>query len=94
MPNDQILGIRPVPPQITVDAEKATVTKLLEEAAEVFAAWQWSAGEEDTKNQVLFELADVVQCVSSIASMLGITDAEMRRAIMDTEQRNAERGRY
>lgn len=77
-------------------ADKGQALKVLEEAAEVFAAWQdrdmrredwltWRAG-------LLMECADVVQAVANLVAAVG--GAEHFRKHMDVcEQRNRKRGR-
>lgn len=85
---------------------KEQALKPLEEAAEVFGAWQeWdkyhrmypvfdypkAQASKAMKEQILSECADVIQAVCNLASSLGVYDLEPY--IQACEQRNRERGR-
>lgn len=90
-----------IPPVRTfevVRCDKAQALKPLEEAAEVFGAWQKfdtaeTPGEQAAaRREVLDEIADVVQACCNLAQALGVDD--MRGEMEACEARNAERGRY
>ena len=75
-------------------ADKAQALKVLEEAAEVFGAWQqFDDGEKSALSKwlVLAECADVIQATCNLLAGMGVTDfaphMDMCRA------RNEERGR-
>lgn len=75
-------------------ADKAQAMKVLEEAAEVFGAWQqFDDGEKSALSRwlVLAECADVIQATCNLLAGMGVTDfaphMDMCRA------RNEERGR-
>ena len=75
-------------------ADKAQALKVLEEAAEVFGAWQqFDDGEKSALSRwlVLAECADVIQATCNLLAGMGVTDfaphMDMCRA------RNEERGR-
>lgn len=75
-------------------ADKAQVLKVLEEAAEVFGAWQEADGYDFADflvELVLAECADVIQATCNLLAGMGVTDfaphMDMCRA------RNEERGR-
>ena len=75
-------------------ADKAQALKVLEEAAEVFGAWQqFDDGEKSALSRwlVLAECADVIQATCNLLAGMGVTDfaphMDMGRA------RNEERGR-
>ena len=70
------------------DAPKAQALKPLEEAAEVFGAWQLNS---DT--YVLNECMDVVQAVVNLLTALGFTQEDVDAAIGRCNARNWERGR-
>ena len=77
-----------------VKADKAQALKVLEEAAEVFGAWQqFDDGEKSALSRwlVLAECADVIQATCNLLAGMGVTDfaphMDMCRA------RNEERGR-
>lgn len=70
------------------DAPKAQALKLLEEAAEVYGAWQLNS---DT--YVLNECMDVVQAVVNLLAALGFTQEDVNAAIERCNKRNQERGR-
>ena len=74
-------------------ADKEQAVKVLEEAAEAFAAWQ--ANEEEpspfARYQLLAECADVIQAVANLAGALGVDD--LRPHMAACERRNRKRGR-
>lgn len=74
--------------------DKATALKPLEEAAELFAAWQdWDEdGHEAYQLEaIVSECADVVQAACNLMASLGVTD--LGPAMRLCERRNRERGR-
>lgn len=84
-----------------VEASKDQALKVLEEAAEVFSAWQvvneareLGAGIilHDFKNDLLDEIADVIQAACNLAAAMGATDFAPRMEACRV--RNEERGRY
>lgn len=97
-----------IPPVRTFDsivADKAQALKVVEEACEVFGAWQeWdrtkSWGEDwdeylkfnDAIISLVDECADVIQAVCNLLAALGVTD--LADAMAACERRNRERGRY
>lgn len=88
--------------------DKAQALKVLEEAAEVFGAWQeaeisktaYAEPEEREVNGYAFgygevlldEIADTIQASCNLAAALGVTDLTPHLAAC--EERNRERGRY
>lgn len=91
-------GVRAFP---GVQPTKEQALKVLEEAAEVFGAWQvlWDAVEGTSEKRVhaarepLFaEIADTVTACCNLAAALGVTDLTPHLAAF--EERNRERGRY
>ena len=82
-----------------VKPDKAQALKVLEEAAEVFAAWQeWEKYKDYPSNRIyeqsdlIDEIADVIQACVNLISAYGITDFEV--AMTNCEKRNRKRGRY
>lgn len=79
-----------------VKPDKAQALKLLEEAAEVFGAWQdWGRGTDfkpKSRIAVLDEIADVVQAACNLAVAFGVTD--FAPYMQGCRIRNEERGRY
>lgn len=76
-------------------ADKAQALKVLEEAAEVFGAWQ-AGYDHDHPNPsrwpILDECADVIQAVCNLVAAYGVTDFA---PYMDMcRRRNEERGRF
>ena len=76
---------------------KAQALKPLEEAAEVFGAWQVYDSDDRTNEGynahiLLDEIADCIQACANLAAMVGVSDLTpyMERC----EERNRERGRY
>ena len=88
--------VRPFP-EVTDD--KAQALKPLEEAAEVFGAWQLlqtaeTLGEtavEAARLKVVDECADVIQAAVNLAAAMGVED--MSAAMLACYRRNHERGR-
>ena len=79
--------------------DKAQALKPLEEAAEVFGAWQLMRDTVESglnakyeKADLIDEIADTVQACCNLASALGVTDLTPHLAAC--EERNRERGRY
>lgn len=88
--------------------DKAQALKVLEEAAEVFGAWQeaeisktaYAEPEEREVNGYAFgygevlldEIADTITACCNLAAALGVTDLTPHLAAC--EERNRERGRY
>lgn len=80
---------------------KAQAKKVLEEAAEVYAAWQdWECeGEEDCgrlnykKEYILEEVADVIQAAMNMAYCLGYTHCDIEEAMKACQRKNKKRGR-
>lgn len=77
--------------------DKAQALKPLEEAAEVFGAWQVYDSDDMTHvgynaSVLLDEIADTVQACCNLAASLGVTD--LAPYLARREERNRERGRY
>lgn len=74
--------------------DKAQALKVVEEAAEVFSAWeQWSSIEDEgVRGMLVGELADCVTACANLAASLGVYD--LARAVKEAELMNEERGRY
>ena len=78
-----------------VKADKAQALKVLEEAAEVFGAWQqFDDGESPALSRwlVLAECADVIQATCNLIAGMGVADFIPYVAMCRT--RNEERGRF
>lgn len=79
---------------------KAQALKPLEEAAEVFGAWQsYHMACEMNKAKsgyaaimLLDEIADCIQACANLAAMLGVSD--LTPYMESCEERNRDRGRY
>ncbi len=78
--------------EVVPDKEQAL--KILEEAAEVFGAWQaWESSNfvDDYFYPIIDECCDVIQAVSNLCNSLGYSD--MTTFMDDCKQRNIDRGR-
>lgn len=91
-----------------VAPDKAQALKVLEEAAEVFGAWQHAENSgEHYENPairgastyahaefavIMDEIADTIQACANLAAALGVADLAPYMA--ECEERNRERGRY
>ena len=82
-----------------VTPDKAQALKPLEEAAEVFGAWQaWQENgptmdniEAGLVDRIIDECADVIQATLNLVAALGVDD--FRPWMKECERRNRERGR-
>lgn len=89
-----------VEPFTKFDEPKAQALKPLEEAAEVFGAWQASgidgAGSitPEMREDIVYECFDVIQSCVNLLESIGTTDAELRDAARKVYANNVERGRY
>lgn len=93
-----------------MDTEKAAALKPLEEAAEVFGAWQdvdkqmafyrnlfqgFSKIDTDSSFRLKCRLADeLADCITACCNLAARYDLDMDRAMERCEKRNRERGRY
>lgn len=91
--------IPPVRAFAHVEASKAQALKPLEEAADVFAAWQAREaahelhhGVVDAGVALVDECCDVITATCNLLAALGVTD--LSDAMAACEERNRERGRY
>ena len=84
------------------DAPKAQALKPLEEAAEVFGAWQLHDGVRHSqimmarrayRKDLIDECMDVVQAVVNLLDAEGFTQEDVDAAIERCNKRNRERGR-
>lgn len=84
-----------------VSPDKDQALKVLEEAAEVFGAWQrwfenlvslgcWDAVLPDAERDLVDECADVIQATCNLLAALGVEDA--RPAMGACRERNERRG--
>lgn len=94
-PEDGSVNIGKVATFTGVKNDKAQALKVLEEAAEVFGAWQNaedSGFDESSMGPILDECADVVQATCNLLAAFGVTDFE---PCMDMcRKRNEARGRF
>lgn len=82
-----------------VEDSKAQALKPLEEAAEVFGAWQefdsmrnvpaWG----DMRDDLIDECMDTVQAVANLLAAVSATQGEVDAAIECMDERNGDRGR-
>ena len=79
---------------------KAQALKPLEEAAEVFGAWQASGIDgsysitPEMREDIVYECFDTIQACVNLMESLGTTDSDLCEAARKVKQRNIERGRY
>lgn len=82
-----------------VSDSKGQALKPLEEAAEVFGAWQefdsmrnvsaW----RDMRDDLIDECMDTVQAIANLLAAVGATQGEVDAAIRRMDERNGDRGR-
>lgn len=79
---------------------KAQALKPLEEAAEVFGAWQASGIDgsysitPEMREDIVYECFDTIQACVNLLDSICTTDAELREAASKVYANNVERGRY
>lgn len=79
---------------------KAQALKPLEEAAEVFGAWQASGIDgsgsitPEMREDIIYECFDVIQACVNLLESIGTTDDELGEAVRKVYANNIERGRY
>ena len=79
---------------------KAQALKPLEEAAEVFGAWQASGIDgsgsitPEMREDIVYECFDTIQSCVNLMESIGTTDAELEQAARKVYESNVERGRY
>lgn len=85
-----------------VDDGKGQALKPLEEAAEVFGAWQefdsmrdgpFFSALRDMRDRLIDECMDTVQAVANLLAAVGATQGEVDAAIERMDERNEGRGR-
>lgn len=85
-----------------VDNSKGQALKPLEEAAEVFGAWQeldsmrnspFFSAFRDMRDCLIDECMDTVQAVANLLAAVGATQGEVDAAIKRMDERNGDRGR-
>lgn len=85
-----------------VDDGKRQMLKPLEEAAEVFGAWQALDGmrpatferdRADMRNRLIDGCMDTVQAVANVLAAVDATQGEVDAAIKRMDERNGDRGR-
>lgn len=85
-----------------VDDSKGQALKPLEEAAEVFGAWQeldsmrnspFLSAWRDMRDDLIDECMDTVQAVANLLAAVGATQGEVDDAIKRMDERNENRGR-
>ena len=79
---------------------KAQALKPLEEAAEVFGAWQASGIDgartitPEMREDIVYECFDTIQACVNLLESIGTTDDELRYSALKVHANNIERGRY
>ena len=79
---------------------KSQALKPLEEAAEVFGAWQASGidGSDsitpEMRKDIVYECFDTIQSCVNLLESIGTTEAELKQAALKVHANNVERGRY
>lgn len=85
-----------------VDNGKGQALKPLEEAAEVFGAWQefdsmrnnpFLSMSRDMRDRLIDECMDTVQAVANLLAAVGATQGEVDAAVKRMDERNEGRGR-
>lgn len=85
-----------------VNDSKGQALKPLEEAAEVFGAWQeldnmrnspFLSAWRDVRDCLIDECMDTVQAIANLLAAVGATQGEVDAAIKRMDERNGDRGR-
>lgn len=84
-----------------VSDSKGQALKPLEEAAEVFGAWQKrnarytpDAMYKVSRTELIDECMDTVQAIANLLAAVGATQGEVDAAIRRMDERNGDRGRF
>ena len=91
--SDLWLGYTAIPTFADVQPDKAQAVKVLEEAAEVYGAWQaWNDHPSDAaKMRVIDEVCDMFQAGANLLAAMGVESIESDMERM--RKRNEARGR-
>lgn len=85
-----------------VEYSKGQALKPLEEAAEIFGAWQelddmrdspFPSASSDMRDCLIDECMDTVQATANLLAAIGATQGEVDAAIRRLNERNGDRGR-
>lgn len=85
-----------------VEDSKGQALKPLEEAAEIFGAWQeldsmrrspFFSAWRDMREELIDECMDTVQATANLLAAIGATQGEVDAAIKRMDERNGDRGR-
>lgn len=82
-----------------VSDSKGQALKPLEEAAEIFGAWQEFDGMRnvpawrDMRDDLIDECVDTVQAIANLLAAVGATQGDVDAAIKRMDERNGDRGR-
>lgn len=85
-----------------VSDNKGQALKPLEEAAEIFGAWQeldsmrdspFPSAWRDMRDNLIDECMDTVQATANLLAAIGATQGEVDAAIKRMDERNGDRGR-
>lgn len=85
-----------------VEDSKAQALKPLEEAAEIYGAWQeldsmhnspFLSAWRDMRDDLIDECMDTVQATANLLAAIGATQGEVDAAIRRMDERNKDRGR-
>lgn len=85
-----------------VEDGKGQALKPLEEAAEIFGAWQgldsmrrspFFSAWRDMREELIDECMDTVQATANLLAAIGATQGEVDAAIKRMDERNGDRGR-
>lgn len=85
-----------------VNDDKRQALKPLEEAAEIFGAWQeldsmcnspFLSAWRDMRDNLIDECMDTVQATANLLAAIGATQGEVDAAIKRMDERNGDRGR-
>lgn len=79
-----------------IGTEKSRMLKPLEEAAEVFGAWQDMDRDpcKMRRSDVIYECCDTIQAAANALASFGVTQDEVDQTFARVHKHNVERGRY
>lgn len=79
-----------------IGTEKSRMLKPLEDAAEVFGAWQEMDRDQRKmrRSDVIYECCDTIQAVANALASLDVTQDEVDQTFARVHEHNEERGRY
>lgn len=76
------------------ETEKQRVLKPLEEAAEIYGAWQEGRTGDFGRTSLMYEIADTITACVNLAESIGAEPSRLQAELRLVQMNNERRGRY